>query len=125
MSRSDGKIPSYTKLKLDPDTWPENYWEKSCRCAKCGTAWPYSLYFNPTPCCGQTSVMQMEPPDMRWPEAVRALLDARFERFYEEWNEGVSDDLLREDLREDELDENKISQAVDEFVDDVAKERSN
>ena len=37
---------------------------------------------------------------MRWPEAVTQLLSARFDRFYEEWNEGYTDEQL---LMEDEL----------------------
>jgi hypothetical protein len=58
---------------------------------------------------------------MRWPEAVWLLLEFRFGKFYDEWNEGIEDDELDwVELRANgELDDNKIAAAIEEFVEDA------
>lgn len=97
MSRSDGKFPSYHKYKLDPEIWPHEYWDHSYRCSNCATHWPANAFFAKTPCCEASVEKTTEPPDMRWPDAIMRLNEARFERLYDEWNENKSDEDLSVD----------------------------
>ena len=101
MNRTDGKFPAYEKIEIDPEVWPTNYWDSSLKCPSCATLWPNQVLFIMTPCCKvKAKINTGEAPDMRWPEAVKRLLTARFERIYDEWNEGYTDEQL---LMEDEL----------------------
>lgn len=95
MPRSDGTFPRYTKLEIDPELWPANYWESSRRCQGCEISWPNTHLFNTCPDCGgPTAVDSTTAPDIRWPDAVSRLLASRFERFYETYNEGINDEQL-------------------------------
>jgi len=94
MSRSTGTFPAYSKLKLNPDEFPKGYWDSSVECKECGTLWPNTHLFTPTICCGKGSRIVETAPDMRWPEAVSALHEKRFNDLYERWNEGLTDEQL-------------------------------
>lgn len=94
MSRTDGKFPTYTKLDVSPDEWPLSYWDKSRQCSSCGFQWPHPHIFEPSPCCSEPTNLIDSPPELRWPEAVSKLLNARFEKFYFEYNAGVDDEQL-------------------------------
>jgi len=121
MSRTDGKFPGYTKLDISAEDWPDKYWEKSRACAECGYRWPYPHLFQPSPCCGAFTTLIDEAPSLRWPEAVSRLFHERFEKFYDEYNEGLTDDKLDwEDLKTDgHYDEQKGAAAVDALLKDT------
>lgn len=109
--RSDGTFPSFNKIDVDPHIWPEKYWDSSRVCPNCGTNWPAIGYFAISPCCDQTTALTFnQSPDMRWPEAVFELLSWRFEKFYSEYNEGVTDEALR-------WDDDAVQASVDQFLD--------
>jgi hypothetical protein len=97
MSRSDGKFPSYRKYKIDSEKWPPGYWDKSYRCSVCATHWPKTPMFAISPCCDATTGVADNAPDMRWPEAVLALNEVRFDKLYAEWNEEKTDEDLSVD----------------------------
>jgi hypothetical protein len=109
MTRSDGKFPVYKKLKVDPKRPPEGWRDNGARrCLACGKGWPNMPIFAPSPCCGQQAGIVVDAnPDVTWPEAVHALLQARFERFYQQWNEDATDEdlLYSEEEIEKSLDE--------------------
>lgn len=97
MSRSTGSFPHYTKIDVDPNEFPKDYWNASQVCPNCETRWPSSHLFSITPCCGEKATVDTHAaPDMRWPDAIKSLLTVRFENFYEKYNEGKSDDQLEE-----------------------------
>lgn len=107
MSRSSGKFPRYTKLKIDPDEWPANYFG-SCRyCDVCEMCWPTSHLFTACPKCGEETVIdEQRSPDIRWPDAVKELLTSRFEALYDQYNEGLTDEQLAWNQTKQELDFN-------------------
>lgn len=121
MPRSDGNFPSYVRLKIDPDLWPDNYWDESRRCIGCERHWPNTHLFEICPGCGRKTGKVASAPDMRWPEAISALVTSRFEALYEIWNEGVEDEQLEwEDVKTDgKLDNNKLQEVVDNFLGNV------
>lgn len=121
MSRTDGKFPEYAKLTIDPKNWPNKYWETSRACKVCEYRWPYVPLFYRSPCCGADTEVIEEPPNLRWPEAISQLIYSRFERYYEEYNEGVPDDQLDwEDVKTDgEFDEEKAAVEVDALLKDA------
>jgi hypothetical protein len=125
MSRSDGKFPKVHKVTLTNADVPED-WSVSRRCVSCNKHWPDHAAFAPTPCCDSAIVRQQVPPDMSWQDAVFVLKEKAFDRAYDEWNEGFSDEqLLWEDVTTDgALDDAKINDALEEFIDDALKERS-
>lgn len=95
MSRSKGTFPAYSKLDIDPNVFPPGYWDSSLECKECGMLWPNTHLFMPSICCSKgTRVNEANAPDMRWPEAVYALHEKRFNELYERWNEGLSDEEL-------------------------------
>jgi len=95
MSRKDRKFPKHIVLKIDGENPPADLWERgSRRCIKCGTQWPAYSIFNPSPCCNANAAVIPEAPSMTWSEAVKRLLFARFERYYEKWNDDVTDEAL-------------------------------
>lgn len=95
MSRSDGTFPHYLKLEVDSEQWPSNYFDSSRYCDVCEMRWPSSHLFVSCPRCGEaTEIDQSNAPDLRWPEAVKELLIARFNYYYDEYNEGLSDEQL-------------------------------
>lgn len=95
MSRSDGSFPSYVKMDLDPQQ-PRPGWNKGCRrCSNCGRNWPNVAVFSPSPCHDvDAGIVSTSAPDMTWSVAVHELLDAKFEKYYDRWNEGLSDEEL-------------------------------
>jgi hypothetical protein len=125
MSRSDGTFPNYVRLDIDPDVWPEDYWNRAFVCKGCGTAWPATHLFDPSPCCNAMGWPVDAPPEMRWPEAVAALKAARFGAIYDEWNEGVDDEQLAwaELMTDGELDDSKLSAEIDRLIEDANSER--
>lgn len=95
MSRSNGTFPRYIKLDVDPDQWPTNYFSSCQYCEVCEMRWPASHLFSICPRCAEkTEVDTHNAPDIRWPDAIRELLTARFEDFYEQYNEGLTDEQL-------------------------------
>ncbi len=102
MPRSDGKFPKYHRVDIDPEIWPNKYWDASRWCPSCETHWPHIFIFAKSPCCGiETEIDEENAPDMRWPDAVKAYLTSRFEHLYDKYNEGLSDqDLVYEDAKE-------------------------
>jgi len=95
MSRKNKTFPKYVKLKIEKDSHPADLWEKgSRRCSKCNTQWPAYSIFNPSPCCNANTAVVDASPHMTWSEAVKQLLDARFERYYDKWNDDVTDEAL-------------------------------
>lgn len=95
MSRSDGEYPGYIKLQIDPKRPVEGWNDGARRCIACKKAWPNLALFSPSPCCNANAgVVSSAEPDMSWESAVKSLLHARFERYYEKWNEGASDEQL-------------------------------
>jgi len=117
MSRSDGKFPVYTRLDIDVEEWPQGYYEKARQCEGCGLKWPHPHVFDVSPCCDAKTMLIEDAPDMRWPDAVKALHEARFTRLYEEYNDGVQDDQLDWDgvLSHGELDEKKVEEAINKI----------
>lgn len=118
MARSDGKFPSYTKLRIDPKKWPEHYWDSSLSCTSCDKRWPNTHLFKTCVDCGGKTTQVEDAPNVRWPEAVSAILHARFESLYEIWNEDVPDEKLEwEDVKTNgELDKAKVTSAVEELI---------
>lgn len=95
MTRSDGTFPSYVKLNLSFDDPPKDWNVGVRRCIQCGKNWPNLNHFSPSPCCNaQAGVVADAIPDMGWEVALRDLLRFRFERYYERWNEGFTDEQL-------------------------------
>jgi len=95
MSRSTGTFPSYTRIDLDPEHWPADYWGSSLVCQACETRWPSHDLFKRSPCCDiGTQLDENNAPDMRWPDAIKAHLTRSFEQFYEQYNEGTTDQEL-------------------------------
>jgi hypothetical protein len=119
MSRKNNTFPKYLKLTIDPDNPPEDLWERGSRkCAKCGVQWPNYSIFHPSPCCNQSTYVQPGDPEMTWPTAVKRLLAARFERYYEQWNEDVTDEeIMWDDSIEDNfpIDEQALRQGMEEI----------
>lgn len=95
MSRSNNSFPSYVKLDINPAR-PKKGWDDGCRrCSECGKSWPNIASFSPSPCHNVTAgIVKTSPPDMTWPAAVKELLRAKFNKYYEQWNEGTSDEEL-------------------------------
>lgn len=129
MPRSDGRFPRYEKLDIDPDTRPpgyDNFTYGSRRCVECDKRWPNSDYFNPSPCCSKpTKVFDMSP-SMSWREAVKVLNEARFERYYEAWNENVTDEELDIDVRlpVKEEDVQAGMTVIDQIIEESQKDRT-
>lgn len=121
MTRSDGRFPLFSKYKLDKDTWPQNYWDINRTCSKCGKSWPHIIHFSPSPCCRANASTMEGPPDMRWPEALAALYEAKFDELYDIWNEGRSDEELawEEVKTQGQLDDKKVGEEVDKLIDDA------
>jgi hypothetical protein len=95
MSRKDQTYPKYVKLKIDPDVPPNDLWERGSRqCVSCGINWPNYSIFNPSPCCDQPTNIVEATSELTWAESVKKLLNSRFERYYEKWNEQVTDEAL-------------------------------
>lgn len=115
MSRSDGKFPAYTKLEIDSEKWPPNYFDKARQCIGCGLLWPHPHLFDPSPCCDCETTVVENMPDMRWPEAVKRLHQVRFDRWYDEYNDGLEDEQLawEEVISHGELDEEKAKEAIE------------
>lgn len=115
MSRSDGEFPTYTKLEIDPDTWPADYFDKARMCVGCGLHWPHPHLFDPSPCCNCETEVIESAPDMRWPDAVKRLHEARFDRWYEDYNDGLEDEQLAWEgiISHGEFDEQKAQAAID------------
>lgn len=115
MSRSDGQFPPYTKLQLDPNEWPSDFFTKSRECVECGFLWPHPHVFDPTPCCNAGANIVDVAPDIRWPDALKRLLEARFNLWYEEYNDGLADEQLDWEsvLSHGEVDEEKAQRAID------------
>ena len=109
MARSDGNFPVVSRLDIDPKIWPQKYYAASQVCRECETAWPISHLFAPSVCCDAPTRTSNNAPDMRWPEAVSSLLTARFDRYYDEYNEGVSDAELV-------LDEEAVRTGIEELI---------
>lgn len=118
MSRSDGTFPPYYRVDLDPNVWPQKYWDSARRCLGCELRWPNTLSFELCPHCGAGTEVSQSPPDMRWPEAIRELLKFRFETWYEAYNDGLTDEqIVWEDVKTNgEIDDQKIKRAVEEFI---------
>lgn len=92
MSRT---FPHYTRLDLDPEVFPPNYWAASNKCPTCELHWPTSHLFSTTPCCGDEAEKdEHNAPDMRWPDAIKSLLSKRFEDLYDQYNDGITDEQL-------------------------------
>lgn len=123
MSRSDGEFPKYQRLEIDENEWPVDYWESHRRCSSCGAKWPDTVAFAVSPCCGNPTTRDSGPPDLRWDKAISALKHREFEKFYEEWNEGVSDEQLDwiELMTNGNLDPKKVRKAVNDFIKDARK----
>ena len=121
MARSDGRFPLFSKFKLDKNVWPQGYWDTARACVKCGVRWPNHSAFAPTPCCRSSTSTQDGSPDMRWPEAVFSLYDAKFEELYNIWNEGRSDEELawEEVKTQGQIDTNKVNEQVDKLIDNA------
>lgn len=121
MGRSDGQFPQYVKADIDAERWPAEYWDSSRKCNVCDIAWPNDANFHTSPCCQSNTTLYDGPPDMRWPEAVNKLLQTRFNAWYDEYNEGVSDDILAwEDIKTNgEIDDKKVKQQVNQLIEDV------
>ena len=97
MSRRDGVFPPYVKLDLDKEVWQPklpDYYDQSRCCNNCGTGWPNLDYFRMSPCCNDITTIVPGGPDMRWPDAVDALQKFRFEKYYDKYNDGLSDEEL-------------------------------
>jgi len=117
MPRSNDKFPSYQKLKIDAKK-PPLRWNEGCRrCIACKKCWPNSRYFSPSPCCNQNAgIVTTTEPQVTWAEGVKAVLTARFERLYEIWNEGLTDEqLMFVDEQTFELSEQEISELEKEM----------
>jgi hypothetical protein len=95
MSRTDGTYPSYVKVNLDA-AHPKDGWNDGCRrCSNCGKSWPNVAVFSPSPCHNVVAgIVKSGTPDMPWAKAVSELRHAKFERYYEKWNDGASDEEL-------------------------------
>lgn len=121
MSRRDGLFPTYKKLEVFPDEWPLGYWDKSRECSACAFMWPHPHVFEPSPCCDEPTNLVDGPPEIRWPEALIKLQQARFEKFYHEYNEGITDEQLPwEDLKSDgHYDEDKAKAEVEELLNET------
>ena len=93
MGRSDGNFPPYDRLDIDPLRPPEGYWEGARKCQECERLWPNYMIFDPSPCCDSDTLVVTDENvgDLSWREACKALLDARFRRWYNEWNEDKED----------------------------------
>ncbi len=95
MGRSTGVFPRNIRLDIDPAKWPDNYYDRSYQCTECGENWPHTHLFSAkSMCCDANTQSKKESPSMRWPDAVFSLLSKRFDRFYDEYNEGITDDEL-------------------------------
>jgi hypothetical protein len=117
MGRSDGSFPSYKKLDVHPAEWPKNYYHSSRSCIQCGLRWPDQEIFSPTPCCNSRTLKSELAPEMRWVEACKRILESRFDEFYEEYNEGLTDDQLILD----EVVKNGRFEGLDQFIDDLTQ----
>lgn len=118
MTRSNGSFPTFTKTDLDPRS-PKTGWNVGCRrCMQCGKNWPNISAFSPSPCCNtQSGIVGDGTPEMDWSSAVKQLLSLKFERLYERWNEGVSDEQLMWLTPPDKslVSELEISEGLDEI----------
>jgi len=120
MSRKDKTFPKYVKLKIDKDSPPADLWERGARkCLKCNSLWPSYSIFNPSPCCNVTTeVLPSETPFTTWSESVEKLLEARFERYYDKWNDNVTDEeiLWDESIQDDfPIDEEDLKKGLEEI----------
>lgn len=101
MARNEGTFPPYVKLDINPDSWPNHYWESARKCDNCGDNWPNTHLFTESPCCGSETTQVDAPPERRWPEAVRELLFYRFGNWYIEYDGGTSDeDLVKNEAKQ-------------------------
>jgi len=119
MSRSKGTFPRYSKVDVDPELWPLRYWDASRFCESCGTRWPNTHLFSKCPTCDiGTTIDEHSAPDMRWPDAVKSYLASRFEKLYERYNEGRTDqELIYEDEKKSEdFDFDKIDTEIKNSV---------
>lgn len=119
MSRKDGTFPKYVKLKIDKNSPPADLFERGSRkCIKCDTHWPCYSIFNPSPCCNANTAPVEGTPSMTWVEATRQLLLARFERYYEKWNDDVTDEALLFDATLEDrfpINEDDLREGMDEI----------
>lgn len=127
MSRSTGTFPRYTKLDIDSEKWPNDYFNSSRFCESCETHWPASHLFSTCPIDGEeTKIDEHNKPDLRWPDALKTLLNARFDILYEEYNEGLTDEQLAWEAvkKTDQYDFEKLDSEVTEELDDALKSPS-
>ena len=93
------RFPKYSKIEVDKEIWPPKYWDASRVCLACKARWPNVHLFSDSPCCGvETEIDDKNAPDMRWPDAVNSYLHGRFNKLYESYNGGRTDqELVYED----------------------------
>jgi len=120
MSRQDHIFPKYVTLEISSDNPPSDLYEKGSRkCAKCGVLWPAYTIFVPTPCCNRSADLSSKPPDISWADAVKKLHKSRFERYYEKWNDDVTDEGILFDpsieLPLFEYEEEELRQGLEEI----------
>jgi hypothetical protein len=130
MTRTNRLFPKYVKLEIDPDNPPSDLYERgSRRCLKCSMRWPAYSIFLPTPCCNQNAELIQDPPDVTWAKAVQMLHQMRFERYYEKWNDNVTDEvILFDDSIEIPLfdfDEEQLREGLEEIDRIVGEQRVN
>jgi hypothetical protein len=95
MSRSDGTFPSYSTIEISAIDPPDGWNDGARKCRACGKNWPRVRHFSPSPCCGvEAGIVTTSRPDMTWDIAAKALLNSRFEKYYERWNEGITDEQI-------------------------------
>lgn len=120
MGRLNGTYPSYSRLKFDPEIWPDHYWDKCRECTNCEEiCWPALDEFKTSPCCtAPTKVVEGISPNIRWPEALKQLLTFRFDTWYDKYNENVSDERLHwEDLKTaGKVDDGKVKKEITTFL---------
>lgn len=123
MSRSDHTFPSYIKIDLDPDK-PKAGWDSGCRrCSKCSMSWPNVPVFSPSPCHNVAAgIVKSAKPEMSWHDAVLALFKARFDKYYEKWNEGLSDEELYWTNTESKVSDAEISEGMKEIEKMISEE---
>lgn len=125
MSRTDGQFPPHIKLDYDKNTPPEGWNNGARRCIACKKDWPNMPEFSPSPCCDQQAGTVMDTvPDMNWRVAYAELLKFRFEKYYEKWNDGVSDVELCWNHNE-QVSDQEISEGLEKLnalIDSLEKE---
>jgi hypothetical protein len=94
-------LEMYQKLQIDLDQWPPNYYKSSRNCPLCQIRWPDMEWFDHCPKCdAPTESRSTKAPSLRWPDAAKRLLHARFDNFYEEWNSQEIEDEFTDQSRQ-------------------------